>query len=69
MRHALSAEQHEEICKSILLGAIKTRADKGGEGAAEEISLALENLNEIVASGNYFELIRRATILMNGGDA
>jgi hypothetical protein len=67
MRHALSASEHAEICKSILLGAIKSRADKGGATAAEEISLALENLNEVVASGNYFELIRRAAILVEGG--
>lgn len=65
----LTEAQHVEICKSILLGAIKSRADRGGEGAAHEISRALTNLNEIIAAQNYSELVRRAAILVKGGDA
>jgi hypothetical protein len=67
MQQTLSREEHLSISTRILLGAVKARAERGGANTDEDIRLALRDLDAILAASNYFELIRRAAILVEGG--
>lgn len=54
----------ESMARSLLLRAIKTRADTGDLIALGDISQALEDLDRVVAEGVWIEFVRKAIWLL-----
>jgi hypothetical protein len=54
----------ESMARSLLLRAIKTRADTGDLIALGDISQALEDLDRMVADGVWIDFVRKAIWLL-----
>ena len=54
----------ESMARSLLLRAIKTRADTGDLIALGDISQALEDLDRVVAEGAWIDFVRKAIWLL-----
>lgn len=60
----LPLTSHAGIARALMLHAIRARAATGDLIALGDISEALEDLDQVVAEGDYFALIRRAFWLL-----
>jgi hypothetical protein len=72
MADLLHEADHAGIGRGLMLKAVQLRAASKDEAAATDIAEALDNLSEIVETGAWFELCRRAFWLASraiGGDA
>jgi hypothetical protein len=56
----LPVEIDAGIARSLLLRAIRTRAATGDLIALGDISSALEDLDQVVAAGDWYGMVRRA---------
>jgi hypothetical protein len=60
----MTAQDHLEIACFMFVKAIKHRAERKHGNPLADIRNAVRGIDETVARGDYLELIRRATVLI-----